>query len=294
MVGKKNTFSGRIFDCLNYSLLVLLCVIMLYPLLYELCLSLSEARKLFGYNGFVYKPIGFTWDNYEMVFSNPDIITGFKNTMFILAVGLPINLVMTCLAAYFLSRRGMLLRKPVVIMIVVTMYFGGGLIPTYVNISDLRLMNTLWALIIPGALSTANCMVLSSFFKTIPNSIVESVEMDGGGHLRILFQFFVPLSIAAMAVMVLYYGVDHWNSWFSAKIYLRNSELFPLQYVLQQMLTEESNNEALGIATDPYYDQLSETVKAATVMVVTIPILCIYPLLQKYFVKGVMLGSLKE
>ncbi len=294
MVGEKSSVASKIFDILNYVILALLCVIMIYPLFYELCLSLSEARLLFGHSGFIIRPVGYTWDNYEMVFDNPDIISGFRNTLFILAVGLPINLVLTCLAAYFLSRRGMMLRKAVVTMIVITMYFGGGLIPSYVNVSELGLMNSLWALIIPGALSTSNAMVLSSFFKTIPDSIVESVEMDGGGHVRILFQFFVPLSTAAMAVMVLYYGVDHWNSWFNANIYLRDTGLFPLQLVLQRMLTEVSNNEALGISTDPFYEQLSEAVKAATVMVVTLPILCIYPLLQKYFVKGVMLGSLKE
>ena len=294
MIGEKKKLSSRVFDTFNIIIMLLLCVAMVYPMLYELFISLSEAKKLFGYAGFVYGPIGFTWNNYTMVFANEQILSGFKNTLFLLVVGIPLNLIMTCLAAYFLSRHGMKLRKPFVTMMLITMYFSGGLIPCYINISELGLIDSLWVLILPGVLSTSNALVLSSFFRTIPESIVESVEIDGGGHVRILFQFFVPLSTAAMAVMVLYYGVSHWNGWFSAKIYLRDAKKFPLQLVLQMMLTEVANNEALGISTDPYYEQLSETVKAATTIVVTLPILCIYPLLQKYFVKGVMLGSLKE
>lgn len=289
---ERKRFSSRVFDALNVTLMVLLCIAMIYPLLYELFLSLSVPRALFGFNGFLIWPRGFTLNNYIHVLTNPSILSGLRNTLFILVVGVSINLIMTCLAAYFLARSNTLLFRPVMIMILVTMYFGGGMIPTYLNISDLKLLDTLWALILPGALSTYNVIVLRSFFRTIPPSMVESVEIDGGGHLTLLFRIFVPLSTASMAVILLYYAVGHWNSWFSARIYLRRPELFPLQYVLQKMLVVGSNTD-LGIATDPFYEQLSEAIKAATVMVVTVPVLCFYPLLQKYFVGGVMVGSLK-
>jgi len=173
------------------------------------------------------------------------------------------------------------------------MYFGGGMIPSYLNIKELGLMNSLWALVIPSALSTTRAIVLRTFFRTIPDSLVESVEIDGGGHLTILFRIFIPLSAAAMAMTLLFYGVDIWNSWFDAKIYLRDSSRFPLQLVLQRMLTDDTTND-LNLGTNIFYEQLSEAVKAATVMVATVPILILYPFLQKYFVKGVMVGSLKE
>lgn len=292
MYDAKRSPGARCFDLMNVAMMLLLCVIMVYPLLYEALLSLSEPAQLFGYNGFLIRPRGFTWSNYQRVFSNERILTGLKNTMFLMTVRLGLNMIMTAIGAYFLTRTKTMLFKPVMLMMLITMYFGGGLIPSYINVKELGLINTLWALVLPNAVSTYNVIMLRSFFRTIPESMVESVEIDGGGHLTILFRVFIPLSTAAMAVIVLYYGVSIWNSWFDAKIYLQDSSKYPLQLVLQRMLTE--NTADLGIGTDMYYEQLSETIKAATVMVVTLPILVLYPFLQKYFVSGVMIGSLKE
>lgn len=288
---ERRTLGSRLFDGFNVGFMVALSAVMLYPLLYEVFLSVSEPARLFGREGILLWPKGFTWDNYRIVLSNPKILSGLKNTGFVLFFGLIINLVMTCLSAYFLSRRRTMLFRPVMMFILATMYFSGGLVPTFLNVRSLGLHNSLWALILPGAISTYNTMLLCSFFRSIPESMIESVEIDGGGHLTILFRMLVPLSVSAMAVMVLYYGVGHWNSWFPASIYLKDEAKFPLQLVLQRMLIVGTS---LDVNSDMYYDQLSEAIKAATVIVVTVPILFIYPFLQRYFVSGMMLGSLKE
>ncbi len=294
MYFEKRTAKDWIFDTANIIFMVLLCVIMLYPLLYEVLVSVSEPSKLFGYNGFLITPRGFTWNNYLRVFAIPEIRSGIKNTMFLMTVGLTINMVLTVVASYVLTRTKALFYKPIMLMMLISMYFSGGLIPAYINLMELKLLNTLWALILPGAISTYNAIMLRTFFRTIPESLIESVQIDGGGHLTSLIHVYLPLSKAALAVILLYYGVGIWNSWFDAKIYLSSVEKFPLQLVLQRMLTVDSSNLALGISTDPYYEQLSEAIKAATAMVVTVPILVLYPFLQKYFVQGVMIGSLKE
>lgn len=295
MVGSKS-IKNRLIDVTVGFFLTIAAIVMLYPMLYEVFVSFSDATQLVKYRGVLLFPIGFTLDAYKMVFAIKDILTGYGNTLFVMVFGLIINLFMTALGAYFISRKAnkVKLLRPIMILILFTMYFSGGLVPTWLTIRNLGLYDTRWALIIPKALNTYNMILLCSYFKSIPDSLEESVLIDGGGHFTILFKIILPLSKPAMAVMFLYYGVTHWNSWFDAMIYLRSEELFPLQLILRNILVEGSvlNTNSLSVSA-MNYEQMEKTVNAAMVVVSTLPFLLIYPFLQKYFRGGLMVGSLK-
>jgi putative aldouronate transport system permease protein len=283
----------RIVDIIIIIVMIFLGVIMLYPMLYELMVSFSEPAELIRHRGLLIWPLGFDTTAYQLVLSNHQILTGYANTLFILVVGLVINITLTCLGAYCLTRVHIYWHRLMTMFVLITMYFSGGLIPMYLTVRGLQMYNTLWSVIIPTAISTYNMIILRSYFSSIPESLVESVFIDGGGHMTVLFKIFIPLSLPAMAVMVLYYGVGHWNSWFNANLYLQDRSKWPLQLVLRNILIEGSNLD-LGGAVVADYEMLAKSLKAAMVIVTTVPILVIYPFLQKYFVGGMMIGSLKE
>ena len=283
----------RIVDIIIIIVMIFLGVIMLYPMLYELMVSFSEPAELIRHRGLLIWPLGFDTTAYQLVLSNHQILTGYANTLFILVVGLVINITLTCLGAYCLTRVHLYWHRLMTMFVLITMYFSGGLIPMYLTVRGLQMYNTLWSVIIPTAISTYNMIILRSYFSSIPESLVESVFIDGGGHMTVLFKIFIPLSLPAMAVMVLYYGVGHWNSWFNANLYLQDRSKWPLQLVLRNILIEGSNLD-LGGAVVADYEMLAKSLKAAMVIVTTVPILVIYPFLQKYFVGGMMIGSLKE
>lgn len=296
MVGSKN-LKNRIIDAVLAVVLSALAIVMLYPMLYEVFVSFSEAGELVKARGILLHPLGFTFEAYKIVFGIKNIMVGYGNTLFVMVVGLAINLTMTSLGAYFISRKSsqVKLLKPIMVLILFTMYFSGGLVPTWLTVKNLGLYNTRWALVIPNAISTYNMILLCSYFKSIPDSLEESVRIDGGGHFTILFKIVLPLSKPAMAVMFLYYGVSHWNSWFNAMIYLRNEALYPLQLILRNILVEGSalNTNSSSVSA-MNYEEMEKSVKAAMVVVSTVPFLLIYPFLQKYFQGGLMVGSLKE
>lgn len=281
-------------DCILAVILLFLAFVMLYPLFYEVLVSFSDPVELVKHRGLLWSPVGFSTAAYEVVFGTKLIWSGFMNTMFIMVAGLAINLVLTAFGAYFLSRKGVLFYKPVMMLILITMYFSGGLVPFYLTVRDLGLYDSLWAVILPSAISTYNLILLRSYFSTVPESLSESVMMDGGGHFTILFKIFIPLCKPAMMVMILYYAVGHWNSWFNAFIFLKDNSKFPLQLVLRNMLKDDSDALFKAVQYYPNYDILKETVKAAMIIVSTVPFLCIYPFLQKHFESGMMIGSLKE
>lgn len=289
---ERKTIGERIFNAANIIILICLSVIMLYPMVYEIFVSLSEPLKLFAHRGIMFKPQGFSTYAYEWVLKNNEVWTGYRNTLFVIVVGVTINLTLTSLGAYFLTRKNVMWHKPITLLILVTMYFSGGLVPFFLTVKDLGLYDSLFAVILPTAISTYNMILLRSYFSSIPESLVESVLIDGGGHFVILFKIFIPLSLSAMAVMVLYYGVGHWNTYFNALIFLKSKEKFTLQLVLRKTLIEGSNLDVDQQTAE--YEQVVESIKAAMVIVTTLPILCIYPFLQKYFVSGMMIGSLKE
>ncbi len=296
MVGSKS-LKNRIIDAVLAVVLSALAIVMLYPMLYEVFVSFSEASELVKARGILLHPLGFTFEAYKIVFGIKNIMVGYGNTLFVMVVGLAINLTMTSLGAYFISRKSsqVKLLKPIMVLILFTMYFSGGLVPTWLTVKNLGLYNTRWALVIPNAISTYNMILLCSYFKSIPDSLEESVRIDGGGHFTILFKIVLPLSKPAMAVMFLYYGVSHWNSWFNAMIYLRSEALYPLQLILRNILVEGSalNTNSSSVSA-MNYEEMEKSVKAAMVVVSTVPFLLIYPFLQKYFQGGLMVGSLKE
>lgn len=290
----KKTMSDRVFDTVNVVLMLLLIVATLYPFYHVIMASLSDSNKLIAHQGLLLSPLGFSWDAYARVLDNPNIFSGYRNTLFILIFGTALNLLLTAMGAYGLSRK-FLLRKPIMIGIIFTMYFSGGLIPTYLLINNwLGMGNSMLALIIPVAISTWNLIIMRTSFEAIPESLIESAKIDGSGEMGILLRIVLPLSMPVIAVMILYYGVGHWNSWFNAMLFIRDRELFPLQLILREILVQnDTSSMQLG---DAMGDQqgIRESIKYATIMVATLPILFVYPFLQRFFVKGVMIGAVKE
>ena len=290
----RKSMGSRIFDCFNIIFMLLIIFATAYPIYYVIIASFSDPGTLSRTAGMLWAPIKpFTLDAYRMLFKNPLIFSGFFNTIFILVVGLAVNMTLTTLGAYFLSLKGPMLKTPVTFMIIFTMYFSGGMVPTYLNIRDLGLLDSLWALILPGAINTTNLIILKSGFQAVPDSLTESATLDGATCLQILIKVIVPLSKATLAVLVLYYAVAHWNAWFGASIYLQSSNKYPLQLVMRKILKLTSSQGMLeGVGIDEAA-QVAELVKYALIVVSTAPILAVYPFLQKYFVKGVMIGAIK-
>ena len=290
----KYTRGENIFMVFNYSFLVLISFLCLYPMYYVLVASFTSNHLLMQHTGLLFYPKGFNFAAYQRVFNNPMILLGYRNTLFILVVGVTLALFMTSLGAYFLSRKNVYFKKPIMMAIVFTMFFSGGMIPTYLNLRDLGLLDSHWGLIIPGMINTFNMIILRTSFMQIPESLTEAALIDGAGHIQILFRIVLPLSKAIMAVMILYYGVAIWNAWFWASVILFQRELFPLQVILREILLQNSALEmAVGAGTGDLQG-VSETIKYATIIVATVPILCVYPFLQKHFARGVLIGGVKE
>lgn len=289
----KPTLGEKTFNMVNVIVMVVLCFLTLYPFIYVALSSFSDPGLLAQHRGLIWKPYGFSLNAYKAVFDNPNILSGYSNTIFYVVVGTILNLIMTSLGAYFLSRRNVYFKNAVMFMIVVTMFFQGGLIPTYLLVSNLGLVDTVWAMIIPGAINTWNLIIMRTSFQAVPVSLEESAKIDGASEWTVMWRVIIPLSIPVMAVMVLFYAVGHWNAWFNAMIYLRDRNLYPLQLILREILITNSTD---SMTTNAGVDKMpiGETIKFATIMVATLPILVLYPFLQKYFVKGVMIGALKE
>ncbi|MBS6644404.1 MAG: carbohydrate ABC transporter permease [Clostridiaceae bacterium] len=283
-----------IFSIFNYIVLILIGIACLYPLYYVVIASVSDPVKLIGHDGLLILPLkNMTLAGYRMVFQNKLVLSGYRNTIVILVTGIMVNMVLTVLGAYVLSLRKLMLRKPLTIFIIITMYFSGGMIPAYLNVKDLGMMDSLLALIIPNAINTSNLLIMRSAFMSMPESLAEAAEIDGASHAQILLRVMIPLVKATLAVLVLYYGVAHWNSWFNASIYLRSSDKFPLQLVLRNILIEGQTNDMLSDVGSADNPQAVQLLKYSLIVVSTLPIMCIYPFLQKFFEKGVMLGAVK-
>ncbi|HJC22450.1 MAG TPA: carbohydrate ABC transporter permease [Candidatus Eisenbergiella merdavium] len=287
----KKRKKGLLFDLLNGAVLTLVALVTLYPFLYVVFASFSDPLELMSNSGLLFAPMGFSLDAYVRVFENPSIYSGYANTIFYVVVGTLVNIIATCMAAYVLSRKQFMLRRFLTVMFIFTMYFNGGLIPSYLLIKDLDLINSRLALILPGAVNTFNLMIMITGFEGVPESLEESARMDGAGDWTILFRIIMPLAKPTIMVMVLYYAVGHWNSWFNAMIYLRDADKMPLQIFLRDILTR-SQLGAMSGQVD--VEDVGLTIKYATIIVSTVPILCIYPFIQKHFVKGVMIGAVKE
>lgn len=289
---KHRSWGDRLFDFMNYAVLLALTVATLYPFLYVLFASISVPSELVKHSGILWKPAGLFFDAYLLVLKNPMIGVGYKNTLFYVAIGTVLNVFFTALFAFVLSRRDVYWKKYMMMMIVFTMFFSGGIIPEYMLVRNLGMLDTRWALIFPTLIATWNLIIMRTSFQSIPYELEESAKMDGATDWVVFRRIILPLSIPLLAVMVLFYGVSHWNAWANALIYLRTRDLFPLQLVLREILIQNSTSETTNLASgsDPF---LGEVVKYATIIVATLPILILYPLIQRHFTKGVMIGALK-
>lgn len=288
----KNSKSGIAFDIFNMFFMFFMVVITLYPFIYILFGSFSDSGLLMRNSGVLWKPEGFSLEGYKAVLNNEDIFSGYANTLFYIIVGTSLSIIVSSLLAFTLSRSYLKHTKGIMVMIVVTMFFDGGMIPTFLLVRGLGLINSRWAVIIPTLISTYNLIVLKTSFASIPASIEESAYIDGASAFTVLFKFVIPLSKAAIAVQILFYGVGIWNSWFNAMIYLKDRNLYPIQLILREILIDSSAELTAGSGADDKAS-LSDVIKYATVVITTVPILCVYPFLQKYFVKGVMIGAVK-
>ena len=291
----RSTKREKALHSVNLCMLALLTLLFFYPLWHCLMASFSDPTSLIGYKGLVSLPMGFSLEGYKTVLQNKNILTGYMNTLFYLVVGTVISMLLTILGAYVLSRRCMMLKGPLTLLIVFTMYMDFGLIPAFLNVRDLGLYDSRWAILLPVAINTYNLIVMRTAFISVPVALEESAMIDGANDFTILFRIILPLSKATLAVVVLFYVVEHWNSWFSASIYLRDREKFPLQLFLREILISSSASTAAGEASSvDGVMYLEELIKYCSIVISTLPILCVYPFVQKYFISGVMLGSVKE
>ncbi len=291
---KKETLGRKIFIVINGILLFFLTAVTLYPLLYVVFASFSNANALMAHDGALLYPLKPTIAAYKATFRNSSILTGYRNTAFVVISGTTLNIVMTTAAAYFFSRKNVMHQKLLLRIVMFTMYFSGGLIPTYLWIKKLGLIDNLLVLIIPGAITTTNMIILRTAFYNVPESLEESARIDGAGHFTLLTKIIVPLIMPTLAVIALYYSVGHWNSWFNASIYIKKKTLYPLQLVLREILISNDTSAMMDDVALSEQAYISETIKYAVIVVSTVPILCLYPFLQRYFVQGIMVGAVKE
>ena len=293
----KGSLGERIFDFLNISIMFIAVILTLYPMVYILFASISEGSQLMMHTGLLFWPVGeISFAAYNIVITSQLIMGSLANTLFVVIVGTAVSLGMTCLGAYFLSRKNVLLGGPIMFFIVFTMFFRGGLVPEFLLIRNLGFINSLWGLIIPFSINTFNMIILRTAFKAIPDSMEESAKLDGAGHWTIMVRIMIPMIKSTIAVIVLYYAVEKWNAWFWASILIRDRSKLPMQVVLREILIESSSAGDLaggGGADSDSELAVAQTVKYAAIIFATVPILFVYPYLQKYFVKGVMIGAIK-
>lgn len=288
----KRSVSERIFQLINYVVLLILAMFCIYPMWHVFLASISEPNAVIMHTGAFLKPLGFSLEAYKKVFSNPNILSGYQNTLTILVTGVLSSLVMTSLGAYVLSKKNLFWKKPLMLMIMATMFISGGLIPFYLNLKSLHLTNNMAGMVAPFMISTYNMIILRTAFESIPNSLIEAAQIDGASHIKILTSIVLPLSKPTLAVMVLYYGVEKWNGWFWASAIIRDRSLLPLQVILREILLSSTSSMQTGSGGDT--EAIGMTIRYATIIVATIPILLVYPFIQKYFTKGVMIGAVKE
>ncbi len=289
----KQSKGDTVLDVVITIVMVALCFVTLYPMYYVICASFSNNRALLATPGVLWYPQGFNFGAYIMAFKHPLLLSGYKNIMIVLIVSLPLNILLTWFAGYFMASKNVMFKKPIVSIIMFTMFFGGGMIPSYLNVRSLGLYDSLWALILPGALSVYNSVICKTAIEAVPDSLSESAYIDGANDLIILFRIIVPLIVPTTMVLLLYYGIGHWNGWFNASIYIQDNYKLPIQNVLRAVLIANSNILNAAAAENDKMDQFAETIKYAVIVISTVPVLCIYPFVQKYFVKGVMIGAVK-
>jgi len=290
----KRSTGEKVFAVFNTIILLLLAFIFLVPIWHVLMGSISDPMTLSASSGLILKPLGTpTLGGYKLVLNSKSILTSYLNTIIYVVAATLFGTLLTILAAYVLSRKDLYFKSPIALMMTFTMIFNGGLIPTYMVVRNLGMYNTRWALIIPGAVSVYNIIIMRTSFASIPDALSEAALIDGAGHFRILTQIVLPVSKSIIAVVVLFYAIQHWNAWFQAAIYLRDRALYPLQLTLREIVILSSEQMVTADQSAGDVEIYRPLIKYATIMVSVIPMLVIYPCVQKYFVTGVMIGSVK-
>ncbi len=278
-----------LFDIIIALVMGLILVIILYPMLNIIAISFSGSAHVVQRSVTVF-PRGFTLDAYREIFSSPKIPHAYMNTFIYTGLGTVINILMTILTAYPLSKSHLVGRKGFMTMIMLTMFFSGGMIPTYIVVRTLGMINTIWSLLLPNAIWTIELLILMSFFRSLPSAIYESAVIDGASEYRILWQLYVPLSKASLASIGLFYFMGHWNSYVLPFLYLNDQSMYPIQLVLKDMLLDETSSISNMVTTSAF---TPTSLKNAVIFITMIPVMIIYPFVQRYFVQGVMIGSVK-
>lgn len=291
----KDSRSDRVFYTTVNVVMFVVLLIVLIPLINVVASSFSSGRAIQGGRVFLW-PVEPSLQGYRTVFAYKTVVSGYLNSIQYMVIGTVLNVAITLLCAYPLARRTLPFRNFFMFLFTFTMYFGGGLIPSYLQVKSLGLLNTMWALILPGVLSVYNMIITRTFIQnSIPHEMLEAAQIDGCNDIRFFFTMVLPLSKAIVAVITLYYAVGHWNSWFSAFLYLSDRELYPLQLILRDILVVSQID--LTLIDDPeLIDQmlgLADLLKYSLIVIATLPMMCIYPFVQKFFIKGVMIGSIK-
>jgi putative aldouronate transport system permease protein len=292
---KRLSLQDRIFDGVNYTFLTFILLLVLYPLWFVVIASFSEPDLVNAGKVWLI-PRGFNLDGYVRLMDEKRIWSGYLNSFFYLFAGTTINLFLTIPAAYALSRKDFVGRNFFILIVTITMFFSGGLIPLYLVVKGLGILNTRWAMILPQAVIAWNLIVTRTFFQaSIPEELLDASRIDGCSNTQFFIRIVLPLSKAIIAVMVLYYGINHWNQYFNALIYLRNEALYPLQLILREILIQAQIQAQMLDDAETAADliRIAETIKYAVIIVASLPLLILYPFLQKYFVKGVMIGAIK-
>ncbi|MGF9696711.1 MULTISPECIES: carbohydrate ABC transporter permease [Paenibacillus] len=283
------------FDVINLVLLSLIMLLVLFPLYFVLIASFSDPNQIYSGNVWLF-PKGFTLDGYIRIFSDSSIWIGYANSILYAGVGTLIGVAVTVFAAYPLARKNLMGKSVIMWFLMITMFFSGGLIPTYLLIKDLQMLDTIWALVIPGAGSVFNVIIVRTFFQSsIPDELWEAASIDGCSNTRFFWSIVMPLSKSIIAVMVLYHVVGFWNGFFDALIYMNDESKYPLQLVLRNILVQNQVNSGMMVDVESYAAKMrvTELIKYGVIIVSSLPLLILYPFLQKYFVKGVMIGSIK-
>lgn len=289
------TAADKWFDACMYVILSLLLLVVLYPLYFVVIASISNP-DLVNVGDVVLFPKDITLEGYRRIFSDPSIWLGYRNSLIYTVLGTCLNVLLTLTAGYALSRSDLAGRGIFMLIIVFTMFFSGGLIPSYLLVKGLGMLNTIWVMILPNAVSAYNIIITRTFFQsTMPVELLEAAKVDGCSNTRFFLQIVLPVSLPILAVMVLFSAVGHWNSYFQALIYLKDESLQPLQIILRKILisNEASENMVDGLVNQAEVVRMAETMKYGVIIVSSLPVLILYPFLQKYFIKGVMIGSLK-
>lgn len=294
IAAKKQAAGDRWFYIISYSIVSILVIAVLYPIIYVISASFSSGNAIATGKVWLW-PVEFTLDGYAAVFKYKDIWIGYRNSILYTVAGTLINVCMTMICAYPLSRKNLRGRNKIMFLFTFTMLFNGGMLPNYILISKLKMINTAWSLLLPGAISVYNMIVARTFIQSnIPDELLESSRIDGCDDIRFFFKMVLPLSKAILAVLVIWYAVGHWNSYFNAFLYLNDKSKYPLQIYLREILVlGEVQSDMIDGETESAIRNLKYLLKYSTIVVSTVPLYAIYPFIQKYFVKGVMIGSVK-